>query len=138
MFLFQKGCFFKGHFFDGFDFRSLGLTVGSVASSSSSGVANTMVYDGRYLYICTATGTEGDLNVGSGSINSGSRTLILTSGTITPGSYITIAGVTGIKRVETASTFTITLDSESDATVTVAAVAYAVPKWKRIAYDALW
>jgi hypothetical protein len=78
-------------------------------------------------WVCTTSGTGGTLNGGAttGSTVSGTDQLIVNSATgITPGVYISIAGVSGTKLVKSVSGTTITLTSTSSATVTDAVVAY--------------
>jgi parallel beta-helix repeat protein len=83
--------------------------------------------------VCTVAGTKGTLNGGSttGSITSGSSTLIVNNATgLVVGCYITIAGVTGKKRVTAISGTTVTVDSNANATVSNAAVAFSAPTMK--------
>lgn len=81
----------------------------------------------------TVAGTFGTLNAGSttGGITSGTKTLTVNSATgITPGVYLTIAGVSGVKKVTAISGTTVTIDSNASATVSGAAVAYSAPTFK--------
>jgi hypothetical protein len=81
-------------------------------------------------YRCSTSGTRGTLNSGSttGSITNGAATLTVNSATgLKTGVFITIAGVTGAKQVTAVDGTTITIDSNADATVTDAAVAYSAP-----------
>lgn len=83
--------------------------------------------------VCTVSGTFGTLNSGAttGAIDTTTTTLTVNSASgLTAGVYITIAGVSGVKRVTAVSGTTITIDSASDATVTGAAVAYSAPTFK--------
>jgi hypothetical protein len=79
---------------------------------------------------CIQGGTFGTLNGGNttGSINSGSKTLIVNNATgLYVGCFITITGVTGVKRVVAVNGTTITLDIAADATVTNAPISYRAP-----------
>lgn len=81
---------------------------------------------------CTVAGTAGILNGGAttGGITINTPTLTVNSATgLYVGVYISIAGVTGTKRVIAVSGTTITLDSNADATVAGAAVAYVNVTW---------
>jgi parallel beta-helix repeat protein len=83
--------------------------------------------------VCTVSGTKGTLNSGNttGTITSGTSTLTVNSATgLVIGCYITIAGVAGVKRVTAIDGTTITIDSNADATVTNAAIAYSAPTMK--------
>lgn len=76
---------------------------------------------------CIQAGTFGTLNGGAttGSITSGDNLLTVNSATgLYGGSWITIAGVTGVKQVRSVTGLVATLDSVADATVSGAAVAY--------------
>jgi hypothetical protein len=84
---------------------------------------------------CTTAGTMGTLNSGSttGSITSGTATLTVNSASgLSVGVYISIAGVTGTKIVTAISGTTITIDSNADATVSSAAVAYVNAVFKAL------
>lgn len=86
-------------------------------------------------WICTTAGTAGTLAAVTGSINSGTDDLTVSSGSaIGNGAYITIAGVSGIKRASSGGgTTAITIDSNADATVAGAAIAYSAPVFKTMA-----
>lgn len=84
-------------------------------------------------YVCTAAGTMGTLNSGAttGSINSGSTSLTVSSATgLAIGQYITIAGVTGVKKIINIVGTTVIIDSAASATVSGAAVAFSPATWK--------
>ena len=84
-------------------------------------------------WVCVTSGTFGTLNSGStnGSITSGTNSLTVNYATgLIIGQYITIAGVTGVKKITAISGTTITINSNADATVTNAAVAYSAPVFK--------
>lgn len=82
-------------------------------------------------WVCVTSGTFGTLSGVTGSINTGKTALTVNSATnIHVGHYLTIAGVTGVKRVTAIVGTAITVDSASDATVTGAAVAYQAPAFK--------
>jgi parallel beta-helix repeat protein len=83
--------------------------------------------------VCTLAGTKGTLNGGSttGSITTGTNTLTVNNATgLVVGCYITINGVSGVKRVTGINGTTITIDSNANATVSNAAVAYSAPTMK--------
>lgn len=84
-------------------------------------------------FVCITSGTYGGLNGGAttGSINVGEATLTVSSVVdLYRNSYITVAGVTGTKKVIDIVGLVATLDSVSDATVAAAAVDYATPDFK--------
>lgn len=89
---------------------------------------------GNIGLVCTTAGTAGTLNGGltTGAITIGQRLLTLSSlNGIYPGALITIAGVTGVKRVESVAGMVATVDTNADATAPAgSAVAYAAPVWK--------
>lgn len=79
-------------------------------------------------WICTTKGTLGTLNSGSttGGITINTNTLVVNSATgLKLGQYITIVGVTGVKRITALSGTTVTIDTNADATVAAAAVAFS-------------
>ena len=79
-------------------------------------------------WICSVAGTMGTLNAGgtTGGITSGTAALTVNAATdLRVGQYITIVGVTGIKKIINIAALVITLDSNADATVTDAAVAFS-------------
>jgi len=81
--------------------------------------------------ICTTSGTSGTLSGVTGSITSGTTSLTVSDASnLLQGQHITIAGVTGIKIIVGISGTTITIDSNADATVSSAAVAFSAPVWK--------
>ena len=87
----------------------------------------TFTSGGTEGWVITGSGTFGTLNSGAttGSITSGTNTLVVNDATgLIIGQYITIAGVTGVFRVDEIDGLTITLDSNADATVVGAAVAF--------------
>lgn len=84
-------------------------------------------------WVCTASGTLGTLHGGTttGSIGTGTATLTVNNAVgIYPGCFITIAGVTGVKKVTAVVGTTVTIDVNSDATVSGAAVSYSAPTFK--------
>lgn len=86
-------------------------------------------------FIVLAPGSPGTLNGGAttGSITAGTATLTVSSATgLKPGAYITIAGVSGAKRITAISGTTVTLATNADATVAGAAVAFAAPTFKAL------
>lgn len=79
-------------------------------------------------WVCTVAGTFGTLAGVTGSITSGTKTLTVNDATgIEYGMYITIVGVSGVKRVTGVSGLNIQIDTAAGATVTGAAVAYQAP-----------
>jgi hypothetical protein len=112
-------------------------TTGALASPTSGNwqrndrvFCSAATYGRETYYICTTAGTFGTLNGGAttGSISSGSASLAVSSATgLARNGFITIAGVTGTKKVIDISGTTVTLDSTADATVAGAAVAFATP-----------
>lgn len=77
---------------------------------------------------CTSSGTYGTLSSTTGSIDLGSATLTVNdSSGLAPNVYITIAGVSGVKRVVSIDGLSVILSSVSDATVSVVTVSYATP-----------
>jgi hypothetical protein len=93
---------------------------------------------GEYIgWVCVTKGTMGTLNSGAttGSVESASDELVVSAKAgLVVGQYITIAGVTGVKKITAIDTVgtvtTVTLDSASDATVTDAGVAFSAAVWK--------
>lgn len=82
---------------------------------------------------CVQSGTFGTLNGGAttGSISSASDSLTVSTATgLVVGQYITIAGVSGVKRITDIAGTTVTLDSAANATVSGAAVAFSAPVFK--------
>ena len=82
--------------------------------------------------VCVTGGTYGTISGAvTGAITSGTAALVVNdSGGLAPGVYITIAGVSGVKKVLTVSGVNVTLTSNADATVSGAAVAYSPPVFK--------
>lgn len=80
-------------------------------------------------WICTQAGTNGTLSDITGSITSGENTLTVNSITnnLHIGMYISIAGVTGIKKITAIDNTNkiLTLDTNADATVSGATVSYS-------------
>jgi hypothetical protein len=85
-------------------------------------------------WVCTTAGTFGTLAGVTGSIISGTKALTVNTTTgLNVGNYITIAGVAGIKVISSISGLVVTINSNADATVSSAAVAYSTPVWKAMA-----
>ena len=85
---------------------------------------------------CTTTGTAGTLNGGSttGGITTGTTALVVNDNTgLNVRDKISIVGVTGTKTVVAISGTSVTIDSNADATVSGAAVAFVAPVWKNMA-----
>ena len=79
---------------------------------------------------CIQAGTFGVLNGGSttGNIEADSKTLTVNNATgLHPGVWITIAGISGVRRAVSVTGTTIELDIVADTTVTDAAVSYRAP-----------
>lgn len=82
---------------------------------------------------CTQGGTYGTLASVTATTTSGSANIVVNSaGSITLNQFVTIAGVTGVKRVIGISGTTITLDTVCDASVSSANVSYSAPVWKSL------
>lgn len=76
--------------------------------------------------VCTTAGTQGTLVGITGSITSGTASLLVNDYTgMSVGMYVTIAGVTGAKKLLSRSGLTWTIDSNANATVAGAAVAFS-------------
>jgi len=99
--------------------------------------------DVRWKSDVAAGGSPGWMCVTNGTFSAASTTGDITTGTtaltvasasgFAVGDYITIAGVTGIKRITAISGTAVTIDSNADATVTGAAVATPDPVFKAMA-----
>jgi hypothetical protein len=75
---------------------------------------------------CLTAGTLDTLTGVTGSITTGLTALVVNdTSRLVVGHYITIVGVTGVKKITNITGFTVTIDSVSDATVVGAAVAYS-------------
>lgn len=86
---------------------------------------------GNIGWVNTTAGTFGTLSGVTGSITSGSNSLTVNTTTgLTVGNYIAIVGVTGAYLITFISGTTVTLNANSNATVTSAAVSYVTPVWK--------
>lgn len=90
---------------------------------------------------CTVAGTKGTLMGGTvtATTTNGSPTVTVSDyPDLMIGRYITIAGVTGKKKVINHAGYVLTLDSNCDATVSGAAVAYSAPVFEdfgRVGYE---
>jgi hypothetical protein len=87
-------------------------------------------------WICTTSGTLGTLNGGATTADTTNGSPVITVNSATglyPGAYITVAGVTGIKKILKISGTTVTVDSNCDATVDDGAVAYSAAVFKAMA-----
>lgn len=97
-------------------------------------VNNLTPTSGGYIgSVCTVAGTNGTLNGGAttGGITINTPTLVVNSTTgLAIGDYITIAGVAGIKKVSNIVGTTVTIDSNANATVVAAAVAFSTATFK--------
>ncbi len=75
---------------------------------------------------CSVAGTQGTLAGVTGGITINTKLLTVNSvSNLFPGAYITIVGVTGVKRIISISALICTVDVNADATVAGAAVAYS-------------
>jgi hypothetical protein len=84
-------------------------------------------------WMCTTSGTFSSAST-TGDITTGTTALTVASSSgFAVGDYITIAGVTGIKRITAIAGTAVTIDSNADATVTGAAVATPDPVFKAMA-----
>tara|TARA_R110000868_G_scaffold92404_1_gene256451 strand:- start:974 stop:2830 length:1857 start_codon:yes stop_codon:yes gene_type:complete len=87
-------------------------------------------------WMCTFSGTEGTLNAGAttGSITIGTTALVVSDATgLIIGQHISIAGVTGTRRIVAINGTAITIDTLADATVSGAAVAWVGGTWVALA-----
>lgn len=85
-------------------------------------------------WICVTSGTFGTLTGVTATTTNGSATVTVSDATnLQPGMWVTIAGVTGSKKVFTVSGTTIVLSSACDADTTGSAVAYVTPVFKAMA-----
>ena len=84
---------------------------------------------------CTTGGTFGTLNGGATTAATTASSALATLSSLTGifvGAYVTIAGVTGVKRIaEIRSSTQVLLDSTADATVGAGATAYSTPTFVR-------
>lgn len=81
--------------------------------------------------LCTTAGTSGTLSSVTGGITSGTTALVVNDASgLAHGQHITIVGVTGTKIITNINGTAITIDSNADATVSGAAVAFSAPVWK--------
>ncbi|OQC75300.1 MAG: hypothetical protein BWX44_00031 [Spirochaetes bacterium ADurb.Bin001] len=91
----------------------------------------TVAAGGKIGKVCTTSGTNGTLVGVTGSITKGSAELTVnTVANLKRGMYITITGVTGVKKITAVNGLVCTLDSNANATVTGAAVAYSPAVFK--------
>jgi hypothetical protein len=87
-------------------------------------------------WMCTFSGTEGTLNAGAttGSITIGTTALVVSVNTsLIVGQHISIAGVSGTRRIVAINGTAITIDTNADATVSGAAVAWVGGTWVALA-----
>lgn len=111
-------------------YPSTGPTVGSWRADEIAWIRDA-ASGAKIGNLCTVSGTLGTLSGVTGTITTGTATLTVnTAAGLYPGCYITIAGVTGAKKVTAVSGTAVTIDSNADATVNGAAVAYSAPTFK--------
>lgn len=134
-FFFSRCAIFRGDIVDGISTeyqRSGGLPV-ATSNQKSWNIGDTIknatpASRADIVGVCIAPGTYGTLTAVTGGISSGSDILTVNdSDGLAPNVYITIVGVSGIKRILDVNNLVVTLDSTASATVTGAVVAYAVP-----------
>lgn len=117
--------------------RRVSYSTFSAAPSSGTWTKGDIVYNSdpdaaEYIgWVATSSGTFGTLSGITGSITSGLTALTVnsTSG-LSVGMYITIAGVSGTKKITAISGLNVTIDTAAGATVSTAAIAYFTPVWK--------
>lgn len=98
--------------------------VGSILMSVSTGVQ----------YFCSTQGTFGTLSSVNATTTAASKTITVTDVTnLYAGAIITIAGVTGNKKILSISNLTVVLDSVCDNAVSAAAVSFVAPVFKTVA-----
>ncbi|HFE3764080.1 TPA: hypothetical protein ACF3LH_005304, partial [Klebsiella pneumoniae] len=110
-------------------YKGTSKTIGA-APSVGTHYAGSQLTDvnGSTRYTCRLAGTFGTLTGITGSTTSGSKTVTLNdAGSVYVGSIITIAGVSGSKRVLSKSGNVIVIDTAAGATVTDAAVSFYTP-----------
>jgi hypothetical protein len=119
---------------------------GRMAAGNAAPTAGTFEAGDQYLTVsvsgtrsdfgklCITSGTAGTLSGVTGSVASGGRLVTVSStANISEGSYITIAGVSGVKRVvHVYDATSLYIDSDSDATVTTNGVSFSAPAFKLI------
>ena len=129
----------KGLHFPGTLQKPVLMTNGTAEPSSLTWEQGAIVFKrnaasgGKIGWVCTVAGTKGTLNSGAttGDITTGTATLEVNSSSgLALWQYITIAGVSGVKKIIARSGTTVTLDSNADATVTGAAVAFSPAVFK--------
>lgn len=106
----------------------------SAAPTTGSWALGTVLYNsspasaGYVGWVCTTSGTFGTLSGATGSITSGANALTVNNSALFAlGDFITITGVSGVKKVIRISGSVVYLDSNANATVSSAAVAYSTP-----------
>jgi len=117
--------------------KALGTSTGSPNVQGRSYEVGDIYFNeaptaGGYIgWVTTTAGTGGTLSSVTGSITSGTTALTVNSSTnLIVGHYITIAGVTGSKRITAINGTSVTIDTSANATVSNAAVAFTSPVLK--------
>lgn len=119
---------------------------GRMAADNAAPTAGTFEAGDQYLTVsvngtksdfgklCITSGTAGTLSGVTGSVSAGGRLVTVSStANIPEGSYITIAGVSGVKRVVHIYDATrLYIDSDANATVTTNGVSFSAPAFKLI------
>ena len=105
-----------------------------VYTTLDSGASPTTIGDTPLMYWAVTAGTMGTLVGETGGITINTTTLTMTApSALAVGDMITIAGVSGIKTITVKTSTTVfTIDSNADATVAGAAVAYSAAVWEPI------
>ena len=136
-FFFSRCAVFRNEIIDGmpYEYGRAGGTPFAGSNQKSWNKSDTLINTTPSSFadstkVCTSPGTYGTLSAVTGSITSGSPTLTVNnSDGLAPNVYITIVGVSGVKRIVSVAALVITLDSNANATVSSAVVAYAVPSF---------
>jgi hypothetical protein len=121
----------------GYEEQIAGASVFTSTPSAGSYEKGRILFDtapapgGKIGLVCTTRGSFGTLTSVTGDIESGSDLLTVNAlDTLTINQFISIVGVSGVKRVRSINGLVVRLDSTSDATVSGAAVAYSAPVFK--------
>lgn len=100
--------------------------TGNIAYASNASTGN---YVG---WVCVGSGTSGTLSGVVGAINASETTMIVNSSSnLRVGDFISIAGVSDVKRIIYVSGTTIILNSASNASVTGASISRVAPNFKK-------
>ncbi len=107
-------------------------TVGSYEVGDQLNTIAVSATRSQYAKLCITAGTAGTLTGVTASVTSGSTLVTVnTTVNIPLGTFITIAGISGVKRIEQLFSNTIVyIDTPADASVTTAVVAFSPPVFK--------